>query len=304
MNADVEGWKAESLIAVRLRREPGQVTRLALATSQKQLPASDLMLIRALTDEGLDVRHAIWSEPHQSWQEFDAVLVRSCWDYHLRAEEFLRWVTMLERQGMLVLNDPDLIRWNANKVYLRELAADGIAVPKAIFVESHGRQLDLQQICAARGWSGAVVKPLISASAHCTELRCSGLVRGPAMVQQYVATIETEGEWSLVYFNHHFSHAVVKKPRSGDFRVQSAFGGTVRVAQPSRQLLGFAEDVLDRLVRPAMFARVDIVVEEPFVRLMELEVIEPELFLSLVPGSSERLAAEIRSYLSQVLPRI
>lgn len=255
------------------------------------------MLAVALADQGFDVHAVIWSEPQRTWQEFEAVVVRSCWDYHLRLHEFLGWIARLEHSGVAVLNSPDLIRWNANKIYLAELAAAGITMPDTIFVEP-GMELDLARVCASRGWPSAVVKPTISASAHCTERRFSGLVRGPAMVQQYIAAVETEGEWSLVYFNRQFSHSVIKTPRAGDFRVQTAFGGTVRAAQPSRELLRFAESVLDKLVWPAAFARVDVIADGPAIRLMELEVIEPELFLDMAPGSGGRLAFAIRDLLS------
>ena len=273
--------------------------RIAIATSKNPLPASDQALAAALAKEGFDVRPAIWSSAQPDWQDFDAVVVRSCWDYHLRAEEFLAWIARLERSGIVVMNSPDLIRWNANKVYLRELATAGIAMPDTVFIES-GTELDLTKVCTSRGWGSAVVKPTISASAYCTERRCSGLVRGPAMVQQYVAAIEIAGEWSLVYINGKFSHAVMKKPREGDFRVQTSFGGTVQVAQPSRELLEFAETVLNRLAWPAMFARVDVVADCASIQLMELEVIEPELFLDLVPESTRRLASAIHDDLFQV----
>jgi glutathione synthase/RimK-type ligase-like ATP-grasp enzyme len=275
------------------------VTRIAIATSRSPLPASDQALAVALAKEGFDVQPVIWSCAQQDWIEFDAVVVRSCWDYHLRVEEFLEWISHLERSGIVVVNSPDLIRWNANKIYLGELASAGIAMPDTVFVES-GTELDLTKVCASRGWGSAVVKPTISASAYCTERRSSGLVRGPAMVQKYVDAIEAEGEWSLVYINGKFSHAVIKKPQAGDFRVQTNFGGTVQVAQPSGELLEFAEGVLSRLAWPAVFARVDIVADGASIQLMELEVIEPELFLDLVPGSNRRLASAIRDDLFQV----
>ena len=277
--------------------------KIALATSNHVLPAGDLALMQALADQGLDVEAAVWSDPRQSWKRNAAVLVRSCWDYHLRVREFLDWVAYLHHSGIVVLNDPSLIRWNSNKTYLAELASRQIAIPETIFLKPTDLEFDLARECAMRQWSSAVVKPLVSASAHLTERKSSGLVRGPAMVQKYVASIETEGEWSLVFFNHQFSHAVIKKPRLGDFRVQSAFGGTVEVAQPSVEMLCLAKHVLRCLRWPAMFARVDLVTNGPSIELMELEVIEPELFLSLVPGSSARLAAEIVKHLSHKLQR-
>ena len=273
--------------------------RVAIATSKSELPASDHALAVAMAELGFDVQPVIWSSTEQDWQKFDALVVRSCWDYHLRVQEFLEWIALLERKGVAVLNPPDLLRWNTNKTYLAELAASGIAIPDTVFV-AESKELDLEEVCESRGWQTAVVKPTISASAYRTERRRSGPVRGPAMVQQYVAAIECTGEWSLVYMNGQFSHAVIKKPRASDFRVQTDFGGTVTAAQPSADVLVFAETVLSRLKWPAIFARVDIVADGLSVQLMELEVIEPELFLNLVPGSSRRLASAIDDYLSQL----
>jgi glutathione synthase/RimK-type ligase-like ATP-grasp enzyme len=277
------------------------VTKIALATSRRDLPPSDQALAHALSRRGVDVHAVIWSDSQCRWQEFDLVVVRSCWDYHLRVREFLAWIALLEGSGVLVLNSPDLIRWNSDKTYLGDLAANGIAIPDTVFLKSTEEDLDLEEVCATRGWSSAVVKPLISASAHGTERRRSGSVRGPAMVQRYVPSIETEGEWSLVYFGDRFSHAVVKRPRSGDFRVQSAFGGTVDVLRPPEQLTQFATRVLSCLGGRSVFARVDVVLEGPSVQLMELEVIEPELFLNLVPGTSDHLAEVIHCRLLQAV---
>lgn len=273
--------------------------RIAIATSKSPLPASDQVLAEALAELGFDVHPVIWSSRQQDWQEFDAVVVRSCWDYHLRVEEFLGWIALLERKGVAVINSPDLIRWNANKIYLAELAVAGIGVPDTVFVEP-GTEVDLAKVCATRGWRSAVVKPVISASAHGTERRSSGLVSGPMMIQEYIAAIERAGEWSLVYINGQFSHAVIKEARAGDFRVQAEFGGTVRKAQPPAKTLLLAEAVLSRVAWPAIFARVDIISNGLLVQLMELEVIEPELFLNLVPGSGLRLATAIRDYLLRI----
>lgn len=221
--------------------------RIAIATSQSDLPAGDKALAAALTRLGFDVHPAIWSRHPPKWDEFDVVVVRSCWDYHLREPEFLGWISCLERDEIVVLNPPNLLRWNLSKLYLAELANSGITIPDTIFPASD-QEVDLAEICQSRGWRSAVVKPTVSASAYRTERRCSGLVRGPAMVQQYLEAIESSGEWSLVFLNQEFSHAVIKKPIKGDFRVQVEFGGSVKVAQPSTEILEFAQSVLGHLV--------------------------------------------------------
>lgn len=267
------------------------------------MPPGDRALATALTEQGFSVQPEIWSRAKPDWRDFDCVVVRSCWDYHLHEREFFEWIAMLERNGVMVLNTPNLLRWNARKTYLAELASSGIAIPDTIFLDS-AMEEDLADVCKSREWRTAVVKPIVSASAHRTERKSSGRVRGPAILQQYVAAIETEGEWALVYIDGQFSHAVIKRPCAGDFRVQTEFGGSVVLAQPSAELLQFAESALHRLKWQAVFARVDVVAEESSVRLMELEVIEPELFLDLVPESGNKLASAIANQFFKRLGRI
>ena len=224
--------------------------------------------------------------------------MRSCWDYHLRSGEFLTWIAILERDGITVLNPPELIRWNHDKIYLSELAAKGVPIPETIFL-APGDNLDLASVCASRGWTKAVVKPQISASAWKTECRTSGVICGPMLIQEYVTAIEIEGEWSLVYVHGRFSHAVVKRPRSGDFRVQSEFGGQVQETHPPARLVKFADAAVEKLEFPSLFARVDLISDHENIWLMELELIEPELFLDLLPGAAARVADCIVSELSR-----
>src|SRR3989442_1358905 len=103
--------------------------RLAIATSKNELPASDEALKTALVEQGIIVSAVLWSSPQVAWQTFDAVVIRSCWDYHLRVNGFLDWITQLEHAGIAVLNSPSLIRWNFNKRYLKELSGHGIRIP-------------------------------------------------------------------------------------------------------------------------------------------------------------------------------
>jgi glutathione synthase/RimK-type ligase-like ATP-grasp enzyme len=271
------------------------VIRLALATSFDELPPSDKLLAAALAAKDFDVRTAIWSNAQADWREFDVVIIRSCWDYHLRAAEFLQWIKFLQQSGIALINSADLIRWNADKIYLAELIATGIATPETVFLGAE-EKLDLAALCAERNWPVAVIKPRISASAYRTERRSSGVASGPAVVQRYVSAVENSGEWSLVYFNGKFSHAVIKKPRAGDFRVQQELGGTAEIARPPETALKFAATVLSRLPSPAIFARVDLITDGNKIFLMELEVIEPELFLDLAPGSADALASVIASH--------
>jgi glutathione synthase/RimK-type ligase-like ATP-grasp enzyme len=265
---------------------------IAIATSQVPLPASEQLLIEALADHGAIATPAIWTAPAIDWHQYDAVVIRTCWDYHLRLQEFLAWIKSLEASNIQVINHPDLIRWNADKTYLKRFETHGIAIPETAWLES-SEQIDVAKICAARSWEGAVVKPIISASAYGTERRSSGAAHGPVMIQQYLSAIETEGEWSLIYFDHKFSHAVRKRPKPSDFRVQKDHGGTVESATPNRNLKAFADAALRELPQETTFARVDLVEQKEKIYLMEMEIIEPELFLGYAEGSASRMAKSI-----------
>lgn len=270
---------------------------IAIATSHLPLPPSDQALAVALGSFRIPVHPEIWSAPGVSWQTFDAVLVRSCWDYHLREAEFLQWLSRLEGLKVRVLNSPALLRWNRNKRYLRELEQQGNAIPATVWL-GEGEQVDVAQVCTAKGWNQAVIKPLVSASAYRTERRSSGVVSGEMMLQEYLPAIEEEGEWSLMWFNHRFSHAVRKRPRQGDFRVQQELGGTAETAIPDTELLEFSARVLTRLPERAVWARVDLLRSGGLVVLMELEVIEPELFLSAAAGTDMLAARAVLSALA------
>jgi glutathione synthase/RimK-type ligase-like ATP-grasp enzyme len=230
------------------------------------------------------------------WTAFDAVVIRSCWDYHLRIDEFLAWITHLEERGVRLVNSASLIRWNADKRYLGDLSSKGIAIPQTVWVAA-GEALDVALLCEERQWRRAVVKPLVSASAYRTELRTDGMIAGPMMVQEYVQQIEDAGEWSLIYFGGVLHHAVRKRPRCGDFRVQMELGGTAEAGNPPHRVRQSGDAVLAVLSVAPVIARVDLVETDREVLLMELELIEPELFLHLAPGSDRALASAIKLFL-------
>ena len=237
------------------------------------------------------MEQVLWRDAPVDWRAFDAVLVRSCWDYHLYVDEFAAWVDRLEASGVKVVNSPAVIRWNLRKSYLAELCAAGVTIPDSVWVDD---SIDVARVCAERGWTSAVVKPLVSASAHGTSVRHDGEVRGPVIVQEFLNEIHDGGEWSLMHFGGQYSHAVVKRPADGDFRVQMEYGGSAVADDPPVEIRDFAARALAAAPGPTAFARVDVVVSRrrgPV--LMELELIEPELFLDSSAGASDRLAAAI-----------
>jgi len=283
--------------------------RVALATASKYpaLTDDDRLLLTPLAQRSIQAELTIWNDPSRKWSSYDAVVVRSCWDYHLQPENFLRWIANLEALNVPLFNSADVIRWNANKTYLRDLEAKGIAVVPTLWPE-HGERVSLDDALREMAWPKAVVKPRISATAYRTQLVTpqdvisaqalfDDLRRGPGvMVQKFMDGVANQGEWSLMFFGGAFSHAVIKRPKPGDFRVQNDFGGTAQPADPPPHVLAAATQVVES-VDATLYARVDGVVDEGRFRLMELELIEPALFLSEHHAAPARFAEAI----SQVL---
>lgn len=284
---------------------PHTMLRVALATSSKysNLTADDSLLLAPLAERGVQGEAAVWDDPAVDWSSFNAVVLRSCWDYHLKPEAFLRWISSLEQAGIPLWNSAALVRWNADKSYLRALDTKGISIVPTFWPQGRD-ELCLRDVLVDLGWQKAVVKPRISATAYRTHVVAAAdadsmqelfddLRRGPgAMVQQFMDAVVSEGEWSLMYCGGMFNHAVLKTPQAGDFRVQSDFGGAERAAEPPGQVLQSANLIIES-VEPTLYARVDGVVDGGQFRLMELELIEPALFLKSYPGAARRFADAI-----------
>jgi glutathione synthase/RimK-type ligase-like ATP-grasp enzyme len=264
-------------------------TRIALANSadHADLHQDDLPLAAALRAAGLDPVAEVWTDPSVDWSAYDAVLLRAVWDYHTRYLEFTEWLGQLDKAGVAVFNDSDLVRWNADKRYLLELRERGIAiVPSQVAAGACLREvvggLDGQEI---------VIKPTVSATAYNTIRGLAGsaeldraiddLPDDVYLVQPFLPEIQSEGEWSLIYFDGEFSHATLKRPADGDYRVQDDFGGTSTPADPAPGVRAGADAALAALDgrTPPVYARVDGVVAAGRFLLMELELIEPYLFL-------------------------
>ncbi|APR80001.1 Hypothetical protein A7982_05348 [Minicystis rosea] len=238
----------------------------------------------------------------------DAVVVRSCWDYHEHEAAFRAWIDDLVATGTPTYNPPPVLRWNLDKGYLADLAAAGVRVPRTIFVPAGDRR-SLAEVIEEEGLDEVVVKPRVSLSAVDTfrsarvtaaqdEARWAALVaRRDVLVQPFLPAVQTEGERSIVLLGGRFAHAVDKTPRAGDFRVQSDHGGVRRRVHPSDDDIALATRIAGLAPAPLLYARVDLVRDGDAWALMELEVIDPELYLGLVLGSAERFAEVISAAL-------
>lgn len=282
--------------------------RVALVTcgSHPELTEDDRPLLAELWSLGVEAAPAVWDDASADWKSFDAAVLRSPWDYHLSPAAFLAWLSRLEALGVPLWNPPGVVRANADKRYLKELEAAGVPVAPTAWV-ARGGKADLDALLSARGWTDAVVKPAVSAGAFRTSRVKPGeegrraleevLAHSDAMVQPFLPEIAAEGEWSFVFLDGRFSHAVLKTVRAGDFRVQEEHGGRVRRAEPPPGLLVQARDALLACPGPTLYARIDGVRRDGSLLLVEAELTEPSLYLSLCPGAAGLFARLIKDRL-------
>jgi glutathione synthase/RimK-type ligase-like ATP-grasp enzyme len=284
--------------------------RLALIT-WSGLPRgaeSERLMLPYLTAAGVetqivDWRSPDWRSPSVDYRHFDLLVLRSCWDYHLRGAEFTEWLAHAASE-VPVLNDPETVLWNRNKFYLRELKSLGIEIAPTIFATGT-EVLGPAERLQIESWRKIVVKPAVSASAHNTWLMESTaflpnaelaqqMGGEPFLIQQFIPEIQ-DGEISFVYIDGQFSHAVLKHPAAGDFRVQQEHGGSSEPFIPSAAALDKANQIAATVpqVRNSLYCRLDAVARDGKLVLMELELIEPELYMGLAEGAAERFAAAI-----------
>jgi glutathione synthase/RimK-type ligase-like ATP-grasp enzyme len=286
--------------------------RVALATYGRApaLAPDDQLLVPALDALDILAEPVVWSS-HAMWTAFDAVIIRSCWDYHLHSDAFHAWLSSLEKAGVPVWNPAPIIRWNSDKRYLIELEDRGVPAIHTEIVR-RGRVSDVEDVVERNRWKRFVVKPAISASGFETYALDTPLddysratisrvaSSGDILVQPFADEIPEHGELSFMFLDGGFSHAALKRAAvaTGEFRVQTEHGGTVDRTSPPEHLVEQAARSLAVLPTMPLYARVDGIVRDDQFVLMELELIEPNLFLDLEPTAPERMARGIMRRLS------
>jgi glutathione synthase/RimK-type ligase-like ATP-grasp enzyme len=242
----------------------------------------------------------------EEWGAFDLVVIRSTWDYFDRLDEFVAWVEGVAAVTRII-NGPSVIRWNSHKGYLAELGAAGIPVVPSLEL-SQGADNPAARMLAT-GWPEVVIKPAVdggarlalktpAASPEAADHLRALVAAGDVIVQPYVSSVE-QGETSLFFFGGTYSHAVRKVPKPGDYRVQALHGGSEEVHEPSAAERELAVAAMAHAPGEVAYARADFVEVDGRPTLMELELIEPDLFLRMAPGSVERFAATVEACLGQ-----
>lgn len=251
--------------------------------------ASFTRLAEALQARGVSVLAASWTAPPP---QVDAALAILCWAYHFRLQD---WWARLHADGPPLINAASLLRWNTRKTYLLDLASAGVPVVPTHALDAATPD-GLSAAFEAFACDTLVVKPQVSAGSHLTLRVSRGAVLtplppGPVLIQPFLPSIGAEGELSLFYFSGRFSHAARKVAAAGDFRIQPQFGGIFSDFAPDAEAFGAAQAALDAAPDGLTYARVDLIRSaDGRLALMELEAIEPDLYLDLTPGAADRFA--------------
>ncbi|MBY0543575.1 MAG: hypothetical protein K2P75_09240 [Sphingobacteriaceae bacterium] len=251
----------------------------------------DDTLLDFLKSKGYVITKEIWNDEEVKWEEYDLVILKSPWDYFDLIEDFYNWLTKLENKRVRLLNPINIIKWNADKHYLQEIEKAGLKVTPSIFI-AKGDQINLVSYFELFKTNQLIIKPCVSGGSkntfkvtatnvdEITTILAELIKNEDFIVQPFLKEIEEQGEWSFLFFNGKFSHAVLKKAKKGDFRVQATFGGTVyHLAAPSNYL-NSAQLYVNQFAKDCLYARVDGTIINGEFYLMELELIEPFLFLA------------------------
>lgn len=272
----------------------------------------DELAARALAEFGVRVRPAVWTDRSVDWGAADLCVLRSTWDYHRRPKEFARWVDDVGRRTRLV-NPRNVVRWNAHKFYLRDLQRRGVPVVPSEFLE-RGSAVELSEVLQRRNWQEGVLKPAHGASAqgvmhvrrdaaHVREgdeyLRAL-LRSGDAIVQPYLRSIATHHERALTFIDGRYSHAVTKTPfmhakaRLGDRAgLPPGSSGEVPIVATDDEI-ALAMQALQASPPGCVYARIDVVRDDQRrPRILEVELIEPTLYLYAEPSAAARFARAI-----------
>ncbi len=246
----------------------------------------------AFKELDMDVEIMPWRKAAEMAENFDAILPLFVWDYFEGNEEAFITEMAKASQKTQLFNDFDILKWNANKSYLDELDGSGAPVIQTIYLE-RVTEAGIAKAFETLESDKIVIKPDVGGGAWRQVLYTQGtpfpdkdeLPPEGAMVQAFLPSVQSEGEYSFLYFGGHFSHGVLKKPKSGDYRIQSLYGGTEETYVPTSEERASARLILDALDFTPLYARVDLLRgTDGALRLIELELLEPYLYLPHAEG--------------------
>ena len=268
----------------------------------------DELLLAPFAEQGYQVDTISWHQPEVDYSSYEAVIVRSPWDYQQYETEFVACLKRIDQQSRL-MNSLSLMMWNLNKRYLKDLEAAGVPVLPTRWLCGFD-QSTITEAFSEFACDELVIKPCVSANADDTFRLTPAKLASTAgelatcfagrecMVQPFVRSVTEQGEVSLFYFAGKLSHAILKQPKAGDFRVQEEHGGSLQAITPEPTMLANAQAALNAMPDDYLYARVDLLWFAGEWRIIELELIEPSLYFNLDEQSPQRFVSAYLRYLN------
>jgi glutathione synthase/RimK-type ligase-like ATP-grasp enzyme len=267
-----------------------------------ELFEEDRLVISAFEDQGVEASSIIWRDASIEWGQFDVALIRSTWDYIDYIEPFLTVLSEIENSSCKLFNSEEAVRWNSDKHYLLDLERWDVPILPT-YLASNSDSRALQKEFAKRNWRTAILKPTVGVggadtyrvastdlSSTLRELKLRH-PRNEYLIQPFAESVVTDGEWSFVYFNRELSHVLLKKPAADDYRTHGLYGGTIEKAVPPEEYSEQADAILAKIPFDLLYVRLDLIIVDGRLAVVEVELIEPILYFRLVPDSIRRLVS-------------
>ena len=262
----------------------------------------DNLIIEPFSNLGWECEFIPWDSTSINWNDFDAVIIRSTWDYQQKEKLFFKTLQSIEASSAILYNSLDTVKWNINKRYLLELERENISIIPTRLYDSFDFEI-VSQLFSFFNEDKLVIKPCVSANADDTFIleqskmeNLKSYLEGAFsqkdfLVQPFIKDIKNEGEYSLIYFGNRLSHVLLKTPKNGDFRVQEEHGGILKaINKPESSLIDFGNKVMGTIPYQCLYSRVDVVRGSDNYLLMEVELIEPSLYFNMDPKAPQMFA--------------
>ena len=261
----------------------------------------DDLAIPHLNELGWDVETVSWRKPDVNWNDFKAVVIRTPWDYQKEPEAFLKVLEKIESSAARLANPLYIVQWNYSKTYIQEIGDMDMNIVPTLWGEEPPTKEVFDSWLGYFGTPKLIIKPIVSATAEYTYLLSEFdkelidvFATRKYMIQPFIESVVSEGEFSLFYFNGEYSHTILKSPKPADFRVQEEHGGIITEVEPETKLKQTAEKILTYIGETLLYARIDLVRDgNGDFALMELELIEPALYLRMNADAPKKFAGAI-----------
>ncbi len=262
----------------------------------------DNLIVKPFRNLGWECEFIPWDSISINWDDFEAVIIRSTWDYQQKEKLFFKTLQSIEASTATLYNSLDTVKWNINKRYLLELERENISIIPTKFYDSFDFDI-VSQLFSFFNENKLIIKPCVSANADDTFIleqskmeNLKSVLKNTFsqknfLVQPFIKNIKSEGEYSLIYFGNRLSHVLLKTPKNGDFRVQEEHGGSLKkINKPESLLIDFGNKVMQTIPYQCLYSRVDVVRDGNNYLLMEVELIEPSLYFNMDPKSPQMFA--------------